>query len=124
MALLQLGVATAATMATPWPLKRLAMAQSAAPHFLIVMICDGGWDVTQVFDVHEQNLGYDVTSLDLSSGELRLIENDERPFRREIGCAVVIDARHEAQGIGFDDGAHFRCEHGLREAEGRHMRGR
>ena len=28
----------------------------------------------QVFDVHEQNLGYDVTSLDLKSGELRLIE--------------------------------------------------
>ncbi len=28
----------------------------------------------QVFDVHEQNLGYDVTSLDLQSGELRLIE--------------------------------------------------
>jgi superfamily II DNA or RNA helicase len=28
----------------------------------------------QVFDVHEQNLGYDVTSLDVGSGELRLIE--------------------------------------------------
>ena len=28
----------------------------------------------QVEDVHEQNLGYDVTSLDLRSGELRLIE--------------------------------------------------
>jgi len=28
----------------------------------------------QVFDVHEKNLGYDVTSLDLSTGELRLIE--------------------------------------------------
>jgi len=28
----------------------------------------------QVFDVHEKNLGYDVTSLDLASGELRLIE--------------------------------------------------
>jgi hypothetical protein len=28
----------------------------------------------QVFDVHEKNLGYDLTSLDLSSGELRLIE--------------------------------------------------
>jgi hypothetical protein len=28
----------------------------------------------QVFDVHEKNLGYDVTSLDLISGELRLIE--------------------------------------------------
>ena len=28
----------------------------------------------KVYDVHEQNLGYDVTSLDLQSGELRLIE--------------------------------------------------
>ncbi len=28
----------------------------------------------QVCDVHEKNLGYDVTSLDLQSGELRLIE--------------------------------------------------
>lgn len=28
----------------------------------------------QVYDVHEKNLGYDVTSLDLTSGELRLIE--------------------------------------------------
>ena len=28
----------------------------------------------QVQDVHEKNLGYDVTSLDPSSGELRLIE--------------------------------------------------
>ena len=28
----------------------------------------------QVFDVSEKNLGYDMTSLDLDSGELRLIE--------------------------------------------------
>jgi superfamily II DNA or RNA helicase len=28
----------------------------------------------QVFDVHEKDLGYDVTSLDVSTGELRLIE--------------------------------------------------
>jgi hypothetical protein len=28
----------------------------------------------QVYDVHERNLGYDLTSLDLNSGELRLIE--------------------------------------------------
>lgn len=28
----------------------------------------------QVDDVHEKNLGYDMTSLDLQSGELRLIE--------------------------------------------------
>ena len=28
----------------------------------------------QVYDVHERNLGYDLTSIDLGSGELRLIE--------------------------------------------------
>jgi len=28
----------------------------------------------QVYDVHEKNMGYDITSLDLNSGELRLIE--------------------------------------------------
>ena len=28
----------------------------------------------QVHDVHEKNFGYDLTSLDLNSGELRLIE--------------------------------------------------
>ena len=28
----------------------------------------------QVYDVHEKNLGYDITSLDLNSGELRLVE--------------------------------------------------
>jgi hypothetical protein len=28
----------------------------------------------QVYDVHEKNLGYDLTSLDLNSGDLRLIE--------------------------------------------------
>ncbi len=28
----------------------------------------------RVYDVHEKNLGYDITSLDLDSGELRLIE--------------------------------------------------
>ena len=28
----------------------------------------------QVYDVHEKNLGYDITSIDLNSGELRLIE--------------------------------------------------
>ncbi len=28
----------------------------------------------QVYDVHDKNLGYDLTSLDLNSGELRLIE--------------------------------------------------
>jgi hypothetical protein len=28
----------------------------------------------QVYDVHQKNLGYDITSLDLNSGQLRLIK--------------------------------------------------
>jgi uncharacterized protein (DUF1501 family) len=63
--LLQLGVAAAATLATPWPLKRLAMAASGAPHFLVVMIADGGWDVTQVFDVHDPLDGTDGVDVDV-----------------------------------------------------------
>ena len=34
----------------------------------------------KVYDVHEENLGYDVTSLDLQTGELRLIEGPRSPF--------------------------------------------
>src|SRR5688572_750803 len=64
-ALLQLGLATAATMATPWPLRRLAMAQESPPRFLIVMVCDGGWDVTQVFDVHDPLDGTDGVDVDV-----------------------------------------------------------
>lgn len=30
--------------------------------------------ISEVYDVHEKNLGYDVVSLDLKSGDLRLIE--------------------------------------------------
>ena len=38
----------------------------------------------QVYDVHEMNLGYDVTSLDLESGELRLIERS-RDWPQRLG---------------------------------------
>jgi superfamily II DNA or RNA helicase len=41
----------------------------------------------QVFDVHEKNLGYDVTSLDLNSGELRLIE--VKGIGAEMGTVVL-----------------------------------
>ena len=39
----------------------------------VVMECEAAQG-RQAFDVHEKNLGYDVTSLDVSSGEMRLIE--------------------------------------------------
>src|SRR5437879_7037026 len=49
-------------MALPWSFARRASA-AVAPHFLITFIGDGGWDVTQVFDVHDpadQTDGIDV----------------------------------------------------------------
>ena len=51
--LLKLGVSSAALMAMPWPFRRDAWADAANPHFLVTFVGDGGWDVTQVFDVHD-----------------------------------------------------------------------
>ncbi len=51
--LLKLGVSTAALMALPLSLRRDAWADLANPHFLVTFVGDGGWDVTQVFDVHD-----------------------------------------------------------------------
>jgi hypothetical protein len=41
----------------------------------------------KVFDVHEKNLGYDVTSLDVESGELRLIE--VKGLAAETGTVIL-----------------------------------
>ncbi|MEW6441834.1 MAG: helicase-related protein [bacterium] len=41
----------------------------------------------QVYDVHEKDLGYDVTSLDLNSGELRLIE--VKGLARDTGTILL-----------------------------------
>jgi uncharacterized protein (DUF1501 family) len=51
-ALLQLGASTAAILALPSPFRRRAEA-AVAPHFMVTFLADGGWDVTQVFDVHD-----------------------------------------------------------------------
>ncbi len=64
-ALLQLGLSSAAILALPSPFRRarVAHAASATPHFLVTFLADGGWDVTQVFDVHDpqdQTDGVDV----------------------------------------------------------------
>src|SRR5262249_61759553 len=50
--LLKFGLSSAALMAMPWPFARRLDA-AVAPHFLVTFIGDGGWDVTQVFDVHD-----------------------------------------------------------------------
>src|SRR5262249_3168566 len=50
--LLKFGLSSAALMAMPWSFARRLDA-AAAPHFLVTFIGDGGWDVTQVFDVHD-----------------------------------------------------------------------
>ena len=49
----------------------------------------------QVYDLHEKNLGYDVTSLDLQSGELRPIEvkGARRPDRQHPAHAQRAPSR-------------------------------
>lgn len=47
--------------------------ETEATAMRVVIECEKGQG-RQVYDVHEKNLGYDVTSLDINSGELRLIE--------------------------------------------------
>jgi uncharacterized protein (DUF1501 family) len=51
--LIKLGVSSAVMMALPWPFRRDAWADAANPHLLVTFFGDGGWDVTQVFDVHD-----------------------------------------------------------------------
>jgi uncharacterized protein (DUF1501 family) len=51
-ALLRLGLTTGALLAVPWPVRRAAHA-AVAPHFLVTFFGDGGWDPTQVLDVHD-----------------------------------------------------------------------
>lgn len=60
---LKLGLSTAAFLAVPWPLRRVAQAQGASPHFLVTLFADGGWDPTQTLDPHDPldpNDGVDV----------------------------------------------------------------
>ncbi len=52
-ALLRLGLAGAVVAAAPWPFGRAARATTTSPHFLVTLIGDGGWDPTQVLDVHD-----------------------------------------------------------------------
>jgi uncharacterized protein (DUF1501 family) len=64
-AVLQLGAAGAVVLAAPWPIRRPAGAQAASPHFLVVFEADGGWDTTQVFDVHDPNDATDGVDVDV-----------------------------------------------------------
>jgi uncharacterized protein (DUF1501 family) len=52
-AVLRLGATGAAVLLVPGPVRRRAGAQVASPHFLVLFEADGGWDPTQVFDVHD-----------------------------------------------------------------------
>jgi uncharacterized protein (DUF1501 family) len=51
-ALLQLGLSGAALVALGFPWRRDALA-AGSPHFLVTFFGDGGWDPTQVLDVHD-----------------------------------------------------------------------
>ncbi len=64
-AMLQLGLTTAALAVMPPWCRRDARAQAAAPHFLVTFYADGGWDTTQVFDVHDPNDATDGVDVDV-----------------------------------------------------------
>ena len=49
----------------------VAMVFPAIPVYLVIIAAHETAQGRQVCDVHEQNLGYDITSLDVRSGELR-----------------------------------------------------
>jgi|SRR5581483_495627 len=64
--LLQLGLLGAAGAMLPWTRAREAWAAGAtAPHFLVTFFGDGGWDVTQVFDVHDPADATDGVDVDV-----------------------------------------------------------
>src|SRR5215813_8669586 len=62
--LLKFGLSSAALMAMPWSFARRLDA-AVAPHFLVTFIGDGGWDVTQVFDVHDPSDATDGIDVDV-----------------------------------------------------------
>ena len=58
----------------------------------------------QVYDIHEKNLGYDITSLDLNSGELRLIEVKGIGAATALCCSLPTSAaspKTAATAIGY-----------------------
>src|SRR5579875_2165260 len=52
-ALLRLGLTGAAMAALPFPFHRSARADAGDPHLIVTLYADGGWDTTQVLDVHD-----------------------------------------------------------------------
>jgi uncharacterized protein (DUF1501 family) len=62
---LRLGLSGAALLALPWGTRERAFAQGVAPHFLVTFFADGGWDPTQVLDVHDPLDGTDGVDVDV-----------------------------------------------------------
>jgi uncharacterized protein (DUF1501 family) len=68
-ALLRIGMTSAAIAAVPWPgLRGVAHADPSNPHFLVTFYADGGWDPTQVLDVHDPNDPNDGIDVDVPTG--------------------------------------------------------
>jgi uncharacterized protein (DUF1501 family) len=61
---LQIGASGAGLLALGWPFRGVANA-AGTPHFLVTFIGDGGWDVTQVLDVHDPNDMTDGVDVDV-----------------------------------------------------------
>ena len=68
--LLQLGLSSAALLAMPG-MRWVAKADPTNPHFLVLLVADGGWDPTQTLDVHDpldMTDGVDVDVPEVISG--------------------------------------------------------
>jgi uncharacterized protein (DUF1501 family) len=63
-AVLQLGVSTATLMAVGLGWRRESFA-AGNPHFMVTFVADGGWDPTQVLDVHDPNDPADGIDVDV-----------------------------------------------------------
>jgi uncharacterized protein (DUF1501 family) len=72
-AVLKFGIASAAALTLPWPLRRPAQAQATSPHFTVVLQADGGWDPTQVFDPHDPNDSTDGIDVDVPGSPASVI---------------------------------------------------
>jgi uncharacterized protein (DUF1501 family) len=107
--LLKVGLSGAALLALPAPWRRPARAEVPAPHFLVTLIAQGGWDPTLTLDPHDPADPTDGIDVDVpgtppsairSVGGLIHVSNPAtRPavdafFDRWAGRAAVVNGIH------------------------------
>jgi hypothetical protein len=91
--LLKIGVSSAALLAMPWSFAERSFAQGTAPHFLVTFFGDGGWDPTQVFDVHDPLDMTDGVDVDVPGQRGRFpassISRTRRPVRTSTSTSTT-----------------------------------